>query len=86
MFFFYVLSFFNKGDTIQGGTLFKGGHYLRKYGNQYLVLPKDPQNLFPYVGKAKRNSFRINCMKLQEIANFQKRFWIKDQCATRYPS
>ena len=32
MFFFYVLRFFKKGDTIQGGTLFKGGHYLRKYG------------------------------------------------------
>ena len=32
MFLFYVLSFFKKGDTIQGGTLFKGGHYLRKYG------------------------------------------------------
>ena len=32
MFLFYVLSFFKKGDTIQGETLFKGGHYLRKYG------------------------------------------------------
>ena len=32
MFLFYVLSFFKKGDTIQGGTLFKGGYYLRKYG------------------------------------------------------
>ena len=32
MFLFYVLSFFKKGDTIQGGTLFKGKHYLRKYG------------------------------------------------------
>ena len=32
MFLFYVLSIFKKGDTIQGGTLFKGGHYLRKYG------------------------------------------------------
>ena len=33
MFLFYVLSFFKKGDTIQGGgSLFKGGHYLRKYG------------------------------------------------------
>ena len=32
MFLFYVLSFFKNGDTIQGGTLFKGGHYLRKYG------------------------------------------------------
>ena len=31
MFLFYVLSFFKKGDTIQEGTLFKGGHYLRKY-------------------------------------------------------
>ena len=32
MFLFYVLCFFKKGDTIQGGTLFKGGHYLGKYG------------------------------------------------------
>ena len=32
MFLFYVLSFSKKGDTIQGGTLFKGGQYLRKYG------------------------------------------------------
>ena len=32
MFLFYVLSSLKKGDTIQGGTLFKGGHYLRKYG------------------------------------------------------
>ena len=32
MFHFYVLTFFKKGDIIQGGTLFKGGHYLRKYG------------------------------------------------------
>jgi hypothetical protein len=32
MFLFYVLSLFKKGDTIQGGILFKGGHYLRKYG------------------------------------------------------
>ena len=31
MFLFYVLSFFKKGDTIQGGTLFKRGHYLMKY-------------------------------------------------------
>ena len=36
MFLFYVLSFFKKGDTIQGGTLFKGGHYLRKYGTCFL--------------------------------------------------
>ena len=32
MFLFYVLRFFKKGDAIQAGTLFKGGHYLRKYG------------------------------------------------------
>ena len=40
MFLFYVLSFFKKWDTIQGGTLFKGGHYLRKYG-KYMnqILP-----------------------------------------------
>ena len=34
MFLFYVLSFFKRGDTIQEGTLFKGGHYLRKCGIQ----------------------------------------------------
>ena len=32
MFLFYLLSFFKVGDTIQEGPLFKGGHYLRKYG------------------------------------------------------
>ena len=36
MFLFHVLSFFKKGDTIQGGTLFKGGHYLRKYGTLFI--------------------------------------------------
>ena len=37
MFLFYVLSLFKKGDTIQGGSLFKGGHYLRKYGISVLI-------------------------------------------------
>ena len=41
MFLFYVLSFFKRGDTIQGGTLFKGGYYLRKYGI--------PKKLFGYL-------------------------------------
>ena len=41
----YVLSFFKKGDTIQGGTLFKGGHYLRKYGI-YLLLNDNPEGCF----------------------------------------
>ena len=36
---FYVLNFFKKGDTIQGGTLLKGGHYLRKYG-----IRRGPEN------------------------------------------
>ena len=30
MFLFYVLSFFKKGDTIQGRTLFKGGILLKE--------------------------------------------------------
>ena len=29
--FVYVLSFFKNGATIQRRTLFRGGHYLRKY-------------------------------------------------------
>ena len=31
-FLFLVLSLFKKGDTIQGGTLYKGEQFLRKYG------------------------------------------------------
>ena len=38
MFLFYVLSLNKKGDTIQGGTLFKGGHYLRKYGIGFISM------------------------------------------------
>ena len=38
MFLFYVLSFFKKGETIQGGTLFKGGQYLKKYGICTLIF------------------------------------------------
>ena len=35
MFLIYVLSFLKKRDTIQGGTLFKGGHFLREYGSLF---------------------------------------------------
>ena len=37
MFRFYVLSFFKNWDTNQGGTSYKRGHYLRKYGMYLLV-------------------------------------------------
>ena len=49
MFLFYVLSLFKKGDTIQGGTLFKGGHYLRKYGKSF-CLPVFGDNVDPKPG------------------------------------
>ena len=43
----YVLSFFKKGDTIQQGTFFKGGQYLRKYGKWVNNLTKSVvQKLF----------------------------------------
>ena len=38
MFIFYVLSFFKKGNTNQGGTLYKVGHNLRKYGKLFSAL------------------------------------------------
>ena len=38
---FYVLSFFKKGDTIQGVTLFKGEYYLRKYGLLDILIQVD---------------------------------------------
>ena len=38
MFLFYVVSFFKNGDTIRRGTLYKGGHYLRKYGKWFFFF------------------------------------------------
>ena len=38
MFLFYVISFFKKGGTIQRGTIFKGGHYLRKCGMYFMYV------------------------------------------------
>ena len=47
----YVLSFFKKGDTIQGGTLFKGGHYLRKYDIFYIHFVVNPTDSTMSKGK-----------------------------------
>ena len=74
MFLFYVLSFFKKGDTIQGGTLFKGGHYLRKYGS----LHENPQRLKPFDAldldcKCTTNNFCLIC-------NSNKQFWTRFCC------
>ena len=55
MFLFYVPSFFKKGDTIQGGTLFKGGHYLRKYG----MYIKNISYLWMWVHKAFFHRFLV---------------------------
>ena len=41
MFLFYVLSFFKKGDTIQGGSLFKGDNIQR---NTVVILPENSIN------------------------------------------
>ena len=41
MFLFYVLTIFKNRDTIQEGTLFKGGHYIRKYGSFAATKKKD---------------------------------------------
>ena len=54
MFLFYVLSFFKKGDIIQEGTLFKGGHYSRKYGNS---MRPHIDNLFLNLQNYKKKSF-----------------------------
>ena len=48
MFLFYEVTFFKKGDIIQGGTIFKGGHYLRKYG---ILKPTGCESVVPqYIG------------------------------------
>ena len=64
MFLFYVLIFFKKGDTIQGGTLFKGGHYLRKYGIHLYISPCiDIRKVF----------FRIKWMQVHSLWSWPKR-------------
>ena len=47
MFLSYVLSFFKKGDTIQGGTLFKGGHTVPHFPppHWFLLLIIDASSL-----------------------------------------
>ena len=54
MFLFYVLSFFKSGDTIQGGTLYKGGHYLRKYGMYLILIFQDEEDLQPSASLASK--------------------------------
>ena len=54
----YLLNFFKKGDIIQGGTTFKGGHYLRKYGIQiFLLLAAIPEAkcVLYYLGESKES-------------------------------
>ena len=65
MVLFYVLSFFKKWDIIQGGTLFKGGPYLRKYGRIYFfvsfsggTIENPPQNGINLCKKPSSSSMR----------------------------
>ena len=51
MFLFYVLRFFKKGDNIQGETLFKGGHYLRKYDIHNILNGLWTMGVLPYKSK-----------------------------------
>ena len=85
MFFFYVLSFFKKGDTIQGGTLFKGGYYLRKYGihitmemaflfscpNSLAIRTENPVLVYPNLETfLSRMPFNTNGWKNSNFYNF----------------
>ena len=69
MFLFYLLSFFKKGNTIQGGTLFKGGHYLRKYGkyirSALLYLTYTILCIHRNVNQNKQSW--VNCSKLEKV-------------------
>ena len=55
----YILSFFIKGDTIQGGSLFKGGHYLRKYGAYILLYPKSRASNYQIKTKTSLTKFNL---------------------------
>ena len=63
MFLFYVQSFFTKGYIIQGGTLFKGGHYLMKYGNR---LFKQKTIYSPLFKKCSEKELLVRGFKIRE--------------------
>ena len=52
MFLFYVLSFFKKGDVIQGRTLFKEIRYKWKFENLPHMLEVNLHELLDNVGKS----------------------------------
>ena len=63
----YVLNvppiLWKRGDTIQGRTLYKGGHYLRKYG-----MYTEKNLLFK---TTTLSSLKLNTVKLQEVLDLQ---------------
>ena len=70
MFLFYVVSFFKKGDTIQGGTLFKEIRYYLEIDNIKSVISESfllwlfPQKMCP--GPLKRENpmyFLVICLQ-----------------------
>ena len=58
---FYVLNvppiLWKRGDTIQGRTLYKGRHYLRKYGISFEYFFGSVQNATLWVGE--KTSFKV---------------------------
>ena len=72
---FYVLKgppiLWKRGDTIQGRTLYKGGHYLRKYGIWIKIIQTKIENNEASCGKAKlRNkwSYVANTMLIKKVS------------------
>ena len=66
MFLFYVLSFFKKGDSIQGW-----GHYLRKYG-KYSGYSKNYENQVYWKIISNKNIFCLsNLLNYLQILNKQ---------------
>ena len=85
MFLFYVLRFFKKGglysrgDIIQGRTLYKGGHYLRKYGMyMYLLeetnLTKDESLLYGCLPRSSQCNILDESKGAHETLEFRPKF------------
>jgi hypothetical protein len=69
--FFYVLSFFKKGDTIQGGTLFKEIRYLGTLAQCGLSLPfTDNGSIIPSDGLVLANVAKKSFFALIPILRF----------------
>ena len=75
MFLFYVITFFKKGNTIQEGTLFKGGHM---GGITYPKFLENITTLICQTGYIRLTNFTINVFLHKNGLNLKKSYFPKE--------